>query len=152
MKRHIPDQTLLSSDIRTIIYPLGHKLLEPSVSQTASPQTNQQENIVLQLKVKKVDAKAMLTDKGIVVLKGSQALATAQPSLSKGYTKLRSNLKEKGVLTPAPSGDRLIAAEDILFTSASQASAILLGYPCSGPDYWRDSSGKTLKDIEAESV
>nr|WP_256255009.1 DUF4357 domain-containing protein [Photobacterium damselae] len=94
----------------------------------------------------------MLTDKGIVVLKGSQALATAQPSLSKGYTKLRSNLKEKGVLTPAPSGERLIAAEDILFTSASQASAVLLGYPCSGPDYWRDSSGKTLKDIEAESV
>ncbi len=152
MKRHISDQTLLSSDIRTVIGSLGHKLLEPRVSQTASPQANQQENIVLQLKVKKVDAKAMLTDEGIVVLKGSQALATAQPSLSKGYTKLRSNLEEKGVLTPALSGDRLIAAEDILFTSASQASAVLLGYHCSGPDYWRDSSGKTLKDIEAESV
>ncbi|WP_258554524.1 DUF4357 domain-containing protein [Photobacterium damselae] len=107
---------------------------------------------MLQLKIKKVDAKSILTDEGIVVLKGSQALATAQPSLSKGYTKLRNNLEEKGALTPAPSGDRLIATEDILFTSASQASAILLGYPCSGPDYWRDSSGKTLKDIEAESV
>ncbi|HIF9199651.1 TPA: DUF4357 domain-containing protein [Photobacterium damselae] len=126
--------------------------MEPIVSQTSLPQTNEQENSVLRLKVKKVDAKAMLTDEGIVVLKGSQALATVQPSLSKGYTKLRNNLKEKGVLTPAPSGDRLIAAEDILFTSASQASAVLLGYPCSGPDYWRDSSGKTLKDIEAESV
>ncbi|HIF9452180.1 DUF4357 domain-containing protein [Photobacterium damselae subsp. damselae] len=124
--------------------------MEPRVSRIASPQTNEQENIVLQLKVKKVDAKSMLTDEGIVVLKGSQALITAQPSLSKGYTKLRSNLEEKGVLIP--SGDRLIAAEDILFTSASQASAVLLGYPCSGPDYWRDSSGKTLKDIEAESV
>ncbi|HIF9253570.1 TPA: DUF4357 domain-containing protein [Photobacterium damselae] len=143
---------VIKLDIRTIICSLGHKLLEPRVSQTASPQANQQENIVLQLKVKKVDAKAMLTDEGIVVLKGSQALATVQPSLSKGYTKLRSNLEEKCVLTPAPSGDRLIAAEDILFTSASQASAILLGYPCGGPDYWRDSSGKTLKDIEAESV
>ena len=109
-----------------------------------------QKNTVLLLKVKKVDAKVMLTDEGIVVLKGTQALTAAQPSLSKGYTKLRSSLEDKGVLTQ--SGDRLVAAEDILFTSASQAAAVLLGYPCSGPDYWRDSSGKTLKEIEAESV
>lgn len=73
-------------------------------------------NTLLQLKVKKVDAKAMHTDEGIVVLKGSQALTTAQPSLSKGYTKLRSNLEEKGILTP--SGNHLVAVEDILFTSA----------------------------------
>lgn len=98
----------------------------------------------------KVDAKAMLTDESIVVLKSSQALETAQPSLSKGLTKLRNNLEEKGMLTP--SGDRLVAAEDILFTTASQAAAVPLGYPCSGPDYWRDSSGKTLKEIETESV
>lgn len=43
----------------------------------------------------------MLTDEGIVVLKGFQVLTTAP----KGYTKLRANLEEKGVL--APSGDRL---------------------------------------------
>ncbi|CAH1541455.1 hypothetical protein THOG05_380013 [Vibrio rotiferianus] len=64
-----------------------------------------QENTLLQLKIKKVDAKAMLTDEGIVVLKGSQALTTAQPSLSKGYTKLRSNLEEIGMVTP--SGETL---------------------------------------------
>ncbi|WP_305815022.1 DUF4357 domain-containing protein [Photobacterium leiognathi] len=81
----------------------------------------------------------MLNDEGIVVLKGSQALITAQPSLSKGYTKLRSNLEEKSVLTP--SGERMIAAEDILFTSASQAAAVLIGNPRSSPDYWRNSFG-----------
>lgn len=84
------------------------------------------------------------------MLKGSQALTIAQPSLSKGYAKLRSNLEEKGILTPLD--DHLVAAEDILFTSASQAAAVLLGYPCSGPDYWRDTSGKTLKEVEAEYV
>ncbi|MGF1810382.1 hypothetical protein [Vibrio alginolyticus] len=50
----------------------------------------------MQLKVKKVDAKTMPTDEGIVVLKGSQALTTAQPSVFKDYTKLCTNLKEKG--------------------------------------------------------
>ncbi|BDR18833.1 hypothetical protein VspSTUT16_21790 [Vibrio sp. STUT-A16] len=62
------------------------------VTRIASPQTNVQENTLLQLKVTKVDAKAMLTDEGIVVLKGSQALT--------------------------PTGDHLVAVEDILFTSA----------------------------------
>ena len=75
------------------------------VTQIALPQTNVQENTLLQLKIKKVDAKAMLTDEGIVVLKGSQALTTTQPSLSKGYTKLRSNLEEIGMVTP--SGETL---------------------------------------------
>ena len=137
-------------NIRTVIGSLGHKLLESKVSQTNAPLPSEPESMVLQLKVKKVNAKAMLTDEGIVVLKGSQALTIAQPSLSKGYTKLRSNLEDKGIL--ASSGDRLVAAEDILFTSASQAAAVLLGYPCSGPDYWRSASGKTLKEIEAESI
>ncbi|NOJ13646.1 GIY-YIG nuclease family protein [Vibrio splendidus] len=137
-------------NIRTVIGSLGHKLLESKVSQTNAPLPSEPESMVLQLKVKKVNAKAMLTDEGIVVLKGSQALTIAQPSLSKGYTKLRSNLEDKGIL--ASSGDRLVAAEDILFTSASQAAAVLLGYPCSGPDYWRSATGKTLKEIEEESI
>lgn len=63
------------------------------VTQIASPQTNVQENTLLQLKVKNVDAKTILTDEGIVVLKGSQALTTAQASLFKDYTKLGTNLE-----------------------------------------------------------
>jgi len=63
------------------------------VTQIASPQTNVQENTLLQLKVKKFDAKTILTDEGIVVLKGSQALTTAQASLFKDYTKLGTNLE-----------------------------------------------------------
>lgn len=63
------------------------------VTQIASPQTNVQENTLLQLKVKKFDAKTILTDEDIVVLKGSQALTTAQASLFKDYTKLGTNLE-----------------------------------------------------------
>ncbi|WP_274064384.1 hypothetical protein [Vibrio parahaemolyticus] len=50
------------------------QIIGARVTQIASPQTNVQENTVLQLNVKKVDAKTMLTDEGIVVLKGSQVL------------------------------------------------------------------------------
>ncbi|EHR0246795.1 TPA: DUF4357 domain-containing protein [Vibrio parahaemolyticus] len=137
-------------NIRTVIGSLGHKLLEPKVIRTFNSVSCDTEKNVLQLKVKKINAKAMLTDEGIVVLKGSQALPDVRPSLSKGYSKLRENLKEQGILTKEES--LLIASEDILFSSASQASAVLLGYPYSGPDYWQNSVGKSLKEIESESI
>ncbi|MEZ9998480.1 GIY-YIG nuclease family protein [Vibrio lentus] len=137
-------------NIRTVLGSLGHKLLEPKVTKVATPESNDNVRNILQLKVKKINAKAMLTDEGIVVLKGSQALPKAQPSLSKGYNKLRTSLEEQGTLTPEE--DLLVVSEDTLFTSASQAAAVLLGYPCSGPDYWKNSQGKSIKEIEAESV
>jgi len=68
-------------------------------------------------------------------------------SLSKGYTKIRNALIEKGKLLQ--SNGKLILQEDHLFTSPSQAAAILLGYPCSGPDYWLDENGVSLKQKEA---
>ncbi|GAB6261581.1 GIY-YIG nuclease family protein [Photobacterium sp. R1] len=137
-------ETFIDS-IRVVIGSLGHKLLEPKVIFDAQ-ETEAQQKSLLKLKVKKIDATAKLTDEGIVVLKNSQALPEVQKSLSNGYTNLRANLKEKGLLVE--SGDKLIATDDILFTSASQASAVLLGYPCSGPEYWRDAQGRSLKEIE----
>lgn len=133
--------------IRIVIGSLGHKVLEPVITHNQELGTIASKQ-VLALKVKKIDAKALITDEGIVVLKGSQALPEIQISLSKGYAKHRNNLIDKGLLTT--NGDRLIATEDLLFSSASQASAVLLGYPCSGPDYWVDQTGKSLKQIETQ--
>ncbi|HIF9375048.1 TPA: GIY-YIG nuclease family protein [Photobacterium damselae] len=133
-------------NIRMMIGSLGHKLLEPQASFFTSNFSDAQENNILYLKVKKIDAKAILTDEGIVVLKGSKALSVIYPSLSQGHKKLRSSLEEKKILTPF--GEQFIANEDILFSSASQASSILLGYPTSGLNYWVNISGKTLKEIE----
>ncbi|HIF9106493.1 TPA: GIY-YIG nuclease family protein [Photobacterium damselae] len=133
-------------NIRMMIGSLGHKLLEPQASFFTSDFSDAQENNILYLKVKKIDAKAILTDEGIVVLKGSKALSVIYPSLSQGHKKLRISLEEKKILTPF--GEQFIANEDILFSSASQASSILLGYPTSGLNYWVNISGKTLKEIE----
>lgn len=137
-------------NIRTVIGSLGHKLLEPKVTNKQISESGSVQRDILHLKVKKIDSRAMMTDEGIVVLKGSQALPEISPSLSEGYKKLRINLEEQGMFIK--DGSLLITTEDILFTSASQASAVLLGYPCSGPDYWKNSFGKSLKDIESESV
>ncbi|MGR5333530.1 DUF4357 domain-containing protein [Photobacterium damselae] len=135
-------------NIKVMIGALGHKLLDPKTSLFTNGNPYIKENNILYLKVKKVDAKAILTNEGIVVLKGSKALSIVYPSLSKGHKKLRHSLEENKILTPL--GKQFIANEDILFSSPSQASSILLGYPTSGLNYWINISGKTLKEIELE--
>jgi len=136
-------------NIRTLLGTLGHKLLEPVVKTPVSEQTVSSEPspVLVTLKGRKYKAAAQLTSEGIVVLKGSEGSPSANPSLSKGYTKIRDNLIDKGLLNEENS--KLVATDDILFTSSSQAAAVLLGYPCNGLDYWVDSKGQSLKQRES---
>ncbi|RWX54341.1 GIY-YIG nuclease family protein [Photobacterium chitinilyticum] len=136
-------------NIRTLLGTLGHKLLEPVVKTTASEQTSSSEpnQDLVTLKGRKYKATAQLTSEGIVVLKGSEGSISANQSLSKGYTKIRDNLIDKGLLIEENS--KLVATDDILFTSSSQAAAVLLGYPCNGLDYWIDNKGQSLKQRES---
>ncbi len=126
----------------------GYRLLEPLAKHHSDiSNVNQSESVqqvdTFTLKAKKYKAKAQQTDEGMVVLSGAEAAMTANPSLSKGYAKVRDELKNKGKLLP--DGDKLILEEDTLFASPSQAAAVLLGYPCSGPEYWLDQYGVSLK-------
>ncbi len=136
------------SNIRLLIGALGYRLLEPLAKHHSDiSNVNQSESVqqvdTFTLKAKKYKAKAQQTDEGMVVLSGSEAAITSNSSLSKGYTKVRDQLKNKRVLVP--DGDKLILEEDTLFASPSQAAAVLLGYPCSGPEYWLDQDGVSLK-------
>ncbi|MEH6733541.1 MAG: GIY-YIG nuclease family protein [Shewanella sp.] len=137
-------------NIRLLIGALGFRLLEPLVSYDKVIESNMDKvssEDTFSLKAKKYNAQAKRTNEGIVVLAGSEASKTANSSLSKGYGRVRDNLIEKGKLLLVDN--KLILQEDVLFASPSQAAAVLLGYPCSGPDYWLDSSGVSLKQKES---
>ena len=54
--------------------------------------------------------------------------------------------KYKVMITLAPE------LMDDLFSSSSAAGAVLTGYNVSGPMNWKDASGKSLKEIEAEKM
>jgi hypothetical protein len=115
-------------------------------------ETSGDANIVdtFSLKAKKYNAQALQTDEGIVVLAGAEGALTANVSLSKGYAKVRADLIDKGIFKTV--GNKLILQEDRLFASPSQAAAVLLGYPCSGPEYWIDNNGVSLKQRESMAV
>ncbi|RYY99416.1 MAG: GIY-YIG nuclease family protein [Chitinophagaceae bacterium] len=147
--------------IKLLIGVLGHKLLEelsvPARREPAGPvptnsvKPNQSEesreplrNLELFLNAGGISARAIQTDEGIVVLKGSQA--SMNPAASMGYRELRERLLLNETLKP--EGDRLVFQNDSLFSSPSAAAIVIVGYSVSGPNLWKGADGSTLKEIE----
>lgn len=94
------------------------------------------------------------TRDGFAVLAGSKARKAENASLSEGYRRLREQLVTEGVLDGSPDdGQVLVFASDYVFASPSAAGAVLYGGQVSGPQNWtRASDGKSLKEIEAETL
>lgn len=106
-------------------------------------QTESNNEIVYTAKSKKVLAKLIETEKGYVVLSGSQSSKVTSNSISEGWVKQRNKLIETGVLIDG--GELYIFKENAIFSSISAATAVVLGRQAAGPVEWVDSSGKTFK-------
>ncbi|GAA4339554.1 GIY-YIG nuclease family protein [Flaviaesturariibacter amylovorans] len=148
--------------IKLLIGVMGHKLLEEvtAVPQRivlpagdysgASAAAEITFSLELFLTTGMVKAKAVQTDEGIVVLKGSEAAPTTTNSLGSGYRELRDRLIQNGTL--AMESDKYVFQNNSLFNSSSAAGAVILGYNTSGPLNWKNEKGKTLKEIENARV
>ncbi len=90
-------------------------------------------------------ATATRTDEGLLVHAGSDAAPVASPTLGKGYASQREELIDKGALVS--DGIKLRFTVDTPFAASSAAAAIIAGSPTSGPDKWKNTSGKKLRDI-----
>lgn len=129
-------------NIKVLISVLGYKVLE-SMIQNDSP--SGQNDQILYLNVGSAKATAMVTSEGFVLIAGSSVNEkTNMKSLSTGIIKLRNKHVDSGKVRDWKT------TEDILFSSSSAASDFVLGYSSSGPATWKDKSGRTLKEIEAE--
>lgn len=146
---------------RSLLGVFGHKVLEPlvapirvtpaqpfptAVAPAAIVSANLPEGTIdlsqqanFELRTSGLVAHATRTDEGIVVLQGSEAALAPQSSLSNGYRAMRERLLQTGTLVP--EGARLKFAKDHLFTSPSQAAAVVVGYAINGRDVWRLSEG-----------
>ena len=157
--------------VRTLLGVLGHKVLEPYLIRTipvpALPfilgQVITQNAVPLPLEILPtvassdvfclrmggLSAKATRTDEGLVVLAGSQAAAAARDSLSGGYRALRERLIQTGVLIP--TNGKLQFVRDQLFSSPSQAAAVVVGYAINGREAWRLDDGTTYAAYEQKT-
>jgi hypothetical protein len=145
---------------RLLLGVLGHRVLEPITVSSASRRvlgerdgaTAEGGSMVdeLRLNAKGLQARAVLTDEGIVVLKGSRAASAVTDSISGGYRKLRDRLIAQSVLVA--DGESLRFAQDWLFTSPSAAACVVVGYPINGRDAWRTNAGRSIADVEDSQV
>ena len=139
------------SNVRVLMGVLGHKFLEPIYNEASLSNTNKSEpsastDIYLTLDYRKLTASALLTDEGIVVLKGSEALDQIKETLTPGYKKIKRDLIDSGKL--AKNGDKFILQVDYLFNSPSAAAGILIGQASNGRTLWKNDQGRTIAEIE----
>lgn len=145
------------NNIRILIGAMSHKVLEPinkqqieNVSEPLNINDTQLTNNNLYLNINKIDAKAILTDEGIVVKKDSEVFYKERDSLGVTYKNLRSKLQEEGVLIT--SKNKLLFTKDYLFSSPSQAAAVIVGYAINGRNSWCLTNGTTLKEYEEKQI
>lgn len=160
----LPDRDSMEeflNNIKILNGTLGYKFLENPVNNTiekrAIDDVSKKEelevgfnnDIKLYLSVKKIEAKSIQTNEGLVVLSGSQV--SAKESKNYGYKTLREQLVVDGVIFENKKGE-LTFAKDHLFQSPSSAAAVIVGYSINGRRTWKDSDGKTLSEIEKEKI
>jgi hypothetical protein len=98
---------------------------------------------------KGVSATGYDTPQGFVVKAGSFAASDEAPSLKDYFpnlTRIRSDLETRGVLVS--EGNKLRFTQDYTFNSPSQASSVVLANSSNGRNDWKDSSGRTLKQLQ----
>ena len=87
-----------------------------------------------------------LEGRGFVVRTDSQVTKEEANSIPTHVSDLRKVLQEQGVLEDAGKAYRF--TEDYIFSSPSTAAGVVLGKSSNGRTEWRDSEGRTLKEIQ----
>ncbi len=138
----ISDMEVYLENIKMILPTLGFDVF------TKVEKLDRKKNKQFNLELKHVRAKGLLSDNGFVVIKGSEVSIDMKESLSLGYRKKRENLIATSVISEV--NNKLIFNIDMEFKSPTEAAAIIAGYSINGRQYWKNSDGKTIKDIEEE--
>jgi len=105
---------------------------------------------ILFLQTTTLEATALLTDSEFIVLSGSDASLTSNPSLSSGSNTLRKNLIKSRILVL--ENNKYKFKKDYPFKSSSSAAEVIVGSSISGPQYWKTKDGITLKKFEEQRI
>ena len=127
---------------------MGHKIFVSLAPEKLNNKANEEINKELELflinKEKTINAKCIRTNEGFVVLKDSMIAMEDVNSNNESIKKLRKELIEKEEIVDG------VLKKNVLFNSASYASGFVTGFSTNGRTYWKDITGKTLKEIEKE--
>ncbi|WP_113718092.1 GIY-YIG nuclease family protein [Arthrobacter dokdonensis] len=135
--------------ISVLIATLGYPALE-SIRKNTRESPSEVAAERLYLRQSGCQAEADPTSEGLVVLAGSVGNSRSRPSAAKSIVRGRQSLVERGIAEIR--GDQIVMAHDYLFSSPSQAAAMLVGGSVNGRDSWKNAAGKSVNEIEADIV
>ena len=128
---------------------MGHKIFVSLAPEKLNYKANEEINKELELfltnKEKTINAKCIRTNEGFVVLKDSMIAMEDVDSNNESIKKIRKELIKKEEIVDG------VLKKNMLFNSASYASGFVIGRSTNGRTYWKDITGKTLKEIEEEN-
>ena len=162
----LPDRDAMEeflSNIKLLTGTLGHKFLENPIAIKNIPEIEipitaaTQNNIVinatgeleLKLSVSGIEASAIQTNEGLVVLE--QSKVSTNPTKNYGYGSLRESLISENIISSNSNGE-LFFSRNFLFSSPSAAAAVILGYSVNGRNVWKNEDGKSIKEIEKSEL
>ena len=139
------------NNVKILLNTLGYKVLEP-LSRLASEKNYEKPveideiNLHLERTIKnlgkRIQADGVRTSEGFVVLKGSHIAEVDDETIPVVLKEQRKN---------ADIVDGILQ-EDMLFSSPSYAAMFVIGKSANGLTSWKDSAGKTLKEIENNEI
>lgn len=157
----LPDRDAMEEfllNIKLVTGTLGHKFLENPISNNNEISTSHEEKnlknennegLELFLNSKSINAKAIQTNEGLVVLQNSEV--SANQTKNYGYGALREELISEGIIEKRED-NRFFFSKNYLFSSVSSAAAVIVGYSINGRNAWKNSDGKTIKEIEEKEI
>jgi len=131
-------------DIVSIFPLLGLGVFEKTVTTTKKP------GDLLTIDSKGVKASGYEDAKGFIVVKGSQLVKVETNTIHQYMSTLRKDLLAQGVIMD--QGQHYAFAQDQVFTSPSTAAGVILGRTANGRIEWKNSEGKTLKQLQAQAA
>jgi hypothetical protein len=138
------DMEVFLQKMQQVLPVLGVEAFVSAISQ----EQRETKRELLACKIKNIIASGYLTPNGLLVLAGSHAVLKERSS-AKNYpgvlTQRRKLIEEKDLVEKDGS---LAFERDIEFSSPSAAAAVIHGGSANGLISWKDSEGKTLKELE----
>jgi len=136
------DMEVFLTRISQLLPVLGCDILRPlvKIEQTKAA------SALLTFPIKGLTASGQRTPNGFVVFKDSEATPDLRPSAPPWVIQQREKYIADGTL--AKLDDKFRFTEDVEFTSPSAAAAVVCGGHINGLTAWRNSEGKSLKQLE----
>ena len=120
------------------------------ISAFEKPLSKEKKQELLYLKGLDAEAIGYISTQGFVVQKSSKARKEVVPSYAEKFQKRISYFITEGLFTD--TGKSYILTQDYTFSSPSSAADIFLARSANGRIEWKNKEGKTLKQIQEESL